>query len=303
MNVKIRIYAIPLTLYNLQCYNSIRGIIFKNFLGITFSGTKNTEIDTSTYFILFSYINSTDPIGIKNMFENQETHELELSKYINNSLIENNLFGHELVGIKILYFYDILQSGIFLLSKNKGTQININDTLTISDIIQFKINSNQGASFGNYYFEFAGVIQEPSSYDELKKYARNNQYLKQNLNQDLVAYNDESISDFDDSEFYLPLSYIGRSSIFNYTIESCFKTCSNCNGILGDSNGNHCTKCNQYFSFIHEKGKKCLDFCDNEKGYYLQQDTHKCLKDIPSEDYCLDFNKKIFKKYFYKCKT
>ena len=51
INVKIRIYMIPLTLYNLKCYNSIRGIIFKNFLGITFSGIKNTEIDTSTYFI------------------------------------------------------------------------------------------------------------------------------------------------------------------------------------------------------------------------------------------------------------
>ena len=184
MNVKIRIYMIPLSLYNLHAYNSIRGITFKNFLGITFSGTKSTEIDASTYFILLSYINSTDPIGIKNIFNNKEIYELELSKYINNSLIENNLFGYELVGVKILYFYDISQSGIFLLSRNKETQININDTLSISDIIQLKINSSQGASFGKYYLEFAGVMQEPSSYDELKKYARSYQYLKQNLNQD-----------------------------------------------------------------------------------------------------------------------
>ena len=89
-------------------------------------------------------------------------------------------------------------------------------------------------------------MQEPSSYDELKKYARSYQYLKQNLNQDSEEYNDESINDYDDSEFYSPLSYIGRSSIFNYSIESCFKTCSNCNNILGDSDNNHCTKCNQY---------------------------------------------------------
>ena len=146
-------------------------------------------------------------------------------------------------------------------------------------------------------------MQEPSSYDELKKYARSYQYLKQNLNQDSEVYDDESISDFDDSEFYSPLSYIGRSSIFNYSIESCFKTCSNCNNILGDSENHHCTKCNQYFSYIHQNGKKCLDFCDNENGYYLQQNTHNCLKDIRSEDYYLDFNEKIFQKCFYKCKT
>ena len=60
---------------------------------------------------------------------------------------------------------------------------------------------------------------------------------------------------------------------------------------------------NVYFSYIHENGKKCLDFCDNENGYYLQEDTYNCFKDVPSDDYYLDFNKKIFKKCYYKCKT
>ena len=108
----VREYIIKLDSYNLIFNKFVRGVVFKGFLGINFSAYKigtDNETDCATYFTLFGFMNSTDPEPKRNIFLNNEIYELKLSDYINNSLIENNLFGYELKEIKI-YIYLIVQN-------------------------------------------------------------------------------------------------------------------------------------------------------------------------------------------------
>ena len=292
-----RIYYISLTLYNLEYNNVIRCFNFNNIIGITFSAYEsNNENDSSTFLLLFGFINSTDPIAMKNIFEKEEIYNLKLSDYINDTLIENNLFGNELIGIKILYLFDFNKYGISIISANKKSQITINDILEVNDIIQFKVISNQGALFGNYYFEFAGVMQEPSTYEKMKKYTKSIHFFKAG------DYFDDEITD-EYSECYQPLTYIGKSSFFNYSIESCYKTCLECNNILGDSTYHHCTNCNEKFYYNHNNRKKCLESCDNSNGYYLLENTKTCINEKPSINYYLDEESeiKVFKKCYNNC--
>ena len=139
-------------------------------------------------------------------------------------------------------------------------------------------------------------MQEPSTYEKMKKYTKSIHFFKAG------DYFDDEITD-EYSECYQPLTYIGKSSFFNYSIESCYKTCLECNNILGDSTYHHCTNCNEKFYYNHNNRKKCLESCDNSNGYYLLENTKTCINEKPSINYYLDEESeiKVFKKCYNNC--
>ena len=89
--------------------------------------------DIYQYYYLFSYINSTDSELIT---LTQDT-VLKLSNYINESTLENNIFGVDLYGIKILQLPNTDEIGIYYFSKIKNNIVNENDILNPEDEIYF----------------------------------------------------------------------------------------------------------------------------------------------------------------------
>ena len=56
--------------------------------------------------------------------------------------------------------------------------------------------------------------------------------------------------------FYQPSSMSGKIGCFNFTINKCYKTCSNCNNIMGNYNNNLCSECSQEYKFKYNNGEK-----------------------------------------------
>ena len=150
-NTFIRYYQIFLELYNFKYYNSLRGVCFNNFIGLAFSAFNNSiSSDYSlTYSILLGYINSTDPITITQLFEDKEDEYIfEINKYTNINFFENNIFGYELLGIKIVNISGIINNGMKLIDSSNNI-INENDVISYENNITIK-KTNTSVLFGNY---------------------------------------------------------------------------------------------------------------------------------------------------------
>ena len=107
-NLLIRYYFIPMKLYDIIIYRFLMGVNYNGFLGLIYD---INFIRFSSYqkFSLFSYINSTDSELI-NLGTNTV---LKLSNYISNENIENNIFGVELYGIKIVKLPNSTELGVY----------------------------------------------------------------------------------------------------------------------------------------------------------------------------------------------
>jgi len=132
----------------LEYYTCLRGIIFNNFIGLTFSALNNS-ISTEkslTYFGLLGYINSTDPLPITNLFGEEDEYIFEIGKYVN---VENNIFGYEVIGIKLINITEIKNNGMKLID-SKNNSINENDIISYENNITIQKSEISGVSFGNY---------------------------------------------------------------------------------------------------------------------------------------------------------
>ena len=264
-NVFIRKYNIYLNLYNLEYYLGLRGLVFNNYIGLTFSSiNKSIDYEKSfTYFTLFGFINSTDLSTIEDIFENEDTFNFIIGDYVYPNYIENNIFGYEFIGIKIVNISEIQNNGIIILDSSNRI-INENDIIPYKNNITIK-KSDSGIPFGNYVFMFAGVVSEPKNYTELIKYS-----------DDIMsfAYDNNNI---DYSSIYEPITLTGRIAYFNFSINSCYKTCSDCNNILGNNNNHFCSNCSDNYSKIYLNGRKCLSSCDEIDLYeYKNECISKC---------------------------
>ena len=122
-NLIIRYYHIPLKIYNLKGQLFLKVFEFNRFLGIIITTEKFRENVQKQYFSIFSYIVSIDS---ENININSNT-VLNLNQYINSDLIENNIFGVYLYGIKIIKL-PIIQ-GLFYYSEINSNIISENNFL------------------------------------------------------------------------------------------------------------------------------------------------------------------------------
>ena len=261
-NFFVAYYKISLELYNLEYYTCLRGIIFNNFIGLTFSALNNS-ISTEkslTYFGLLGYINSTDPLPITNLFGEEDEYIFEIGKYVN---VENNIFGYEVIGIKLINITEIKNNGMKLID-SKNNSINENDIISYENNITIQKSEISGVSFGNYILMFSGIISEAKNFSELIKYT-----------EEIMFYNISNTELIDN--FYDPKTLIGRIGFFNFTIESCYKTCSKCNNKLGNKNNHYCLNCSDEYPINYLNGKKCANLCKEINLYeYKNECINKC---------------------------
>ena len=270
-NLFIRKYEISLELYNLKYYTSLRCTIFNNFIGLAFSAY-NYSIDVNnsfTFFTLLGYVNSTNPSPIRDLFGQKEKFVFEIKKYIN---IENNIFGYELIGIIINNFNELKNIGIIFYDSSDNLISQGIVPYEIDNII-FKKDQISGIPFGKYFFNFSGIASEPKNYNDFIKYIDNTSFFEQNNNEEEFK------------EFYEPNNFTGKSSVFIFEIDSCYKTCSECQNILGNKNMHFCTICRE--GYIKNENNTCelkeVETIENgecpENYPFLYKESNLCKKD------------------------
>ena len=263
-NLIMRNYNIPLKLYNLRGFNYILGVNFNGFIGFGLTAYPYDRWEIKQTFTILSYINSTDP-SILNLELNSI---LNLSNYINSELIENNLFGVYLYGVKILNFPKNDEIGVYFFSQNKSSLIYETEILNPDDIINFVFdydNLKRGEKI--YTIEIAGVVQE-SSYSQFNNYCK-------------IRY----IGNHTYEEFYQPRILLGKTAFINFTIPA----------ILNGITENSCKdKCNLCYGYICVK-------CNND--YILIEDYNICSNKLPYDNYFYDKISKFYRKCHNNCKT
>ena len=327
-NLFIRYYCIQLKLYNYNIYRYLKSITFNGFLGLIY--TINIGSDSRYQkFSLFSYINGTDSelisLGNNTFFK--------LSNYINEDNIENNIFGVDLYGIKILKLPNSNQIGVYFFSKFKRNIIFENDILPPEDEIYF-IYDNDMLQIEEtiYTIEIAGVVKEKVYSDAIK-----------------FTIHTEHYGNASPESFYQPKIKIGRTSFYNFTINNrpnisydsnCNENCKICYDskcikcqnpfqlIIGEDNDCQTTVSNNnyYYNQNYQVYIKCHDNCKNcTRGptyyddnleiedtncdeciddYFKMENTNNCVnKNNPPERYFFDIEQNLFIKCHENCKT
>ena len=264
-NLFIRYYYIPMKLYNFKLFRFLLSINFNEFLGLIY--TIKTLDTNSNYqkFSIFSYINSTDSVLI-----NLETSTiLKLSDYLNNENIENNIFGFDLYGIKILKLPNSNEIGVYFLSKLKNKIIFENDILQPEDEIYFIYDFESLNDINEKYtIEMGGVVQE-------KTYTNSLDFTIHNEFYGIASY----------ELFYKRKIFIGRTSFYNFSIP---------NSIVGNNDKSCKDNCKACYNDV------CIK-CEND--YKLIEDSNICQIEAPNNNYYLDENFNIYRKCHENCKT
>ena len=185
-------------LYNNILFRYLLTIEHNGFLGLIYT-VKNLDDDCFYQkFSIFSYLNSTD----SELFNLHTNSVLKVNDYINNETLENNIFGVDLYGIKILKLPSTRETGVYFFSKLKNKIIFENDILPPDDDIYFVYDYNVLKNGSDIYtIEMAGIVQE-KEYSKAIEFTLHNQFYGSG----------------DPEIFYKRKIYIGRSSFYNYTI-------------------------------------------------------------------------------------
>ena len=265
INMAIRYYHIPLKLYNHRISNYVSSFNFNGFIGLIMTTQHLHENNTYQYFSIINYINGTDSEII--LLEPNTT--LILEEYINDTLIENNIFGVHLYGIKILKLPKSSDIGIYYFSELKNNIISEKDILSPKDKIIFVYDYDIIKSDGAMHtIEKAGIIQEPI-YSVLNKYP---------------IYS-ETIGKQEQELFYKQKILIGKTCFYNFSLS---------NNIIG-INENKCSiNCKICYNNI------CIKCLNN---YSLVEGTNNCKSvNIKIEGFYLDEESMTFKKCHESCK-
>ena len=335
--VILRYYHYDFTLYNMNLEGNLIGYNLNGFFGALFEFNSKEKEKRNAAFITFGFVNSTNDVSIKegtlNLIDYKKN--IKISDYILG--IDNNLFGYELEGVKIINIPDVYKVGGFLDLKNNYNLIKMNDIISISSELRFRPVNNP--TTGNYSISFAGIVKEPSeqisnNFSEKTEYYPKNanryQYIQKTFMGKIFNYNfalnkvetkcfqncEECLYVSDDINYQSCLKCkpgfyfvyqtqncfdkLEHNYYFNSTTKifyPCYKDCYTCNAKEKNSTYMNCLSCLEPLKF-YEKNKNCLK-CDK----YTNFEQTQCIDSIPTGYYLLDKEKGIIDKCYHLCKT
>ena len=221
-NMKIRIYNAYLTEYIIS--KELSTIIYNDLLILTSTAidSKNTSLISNSdeymideicfsIFMIFGYINSTNNIiDISDFFRNNNNNMENniISQLLENVVIDNNIFGYEIMeNIKLV---NIPESIIFF-NKNNKTKLSNGDILNKDYLFEPNLTIVENDLF--YYLEYQFIAKEPD-YDNYNIYP-------------IDIINSSSIgSSFEDQkEFYEPQIFYGKTNKAKFKLCEDFCTC------------------------------------------------------------------------------
>ena len=271
-NVIVRHYKIDFELYNMFIDGDLLGYTINGFFGLLVELTSpEAKMLSRAAFLTFGYINTTDDVfseeGTKNIITNNK--KIKVSDYIKD--IENNLFGYELEGVKILSLPDENKAGYFINTNNNNKRIKTNEIININSELSFVIDEDP--SPGEYTISFAGVAKEP-------EFSIQNNYA--NI---VINYPNSALPEnyFDEQN-----SFVGKEFKYSFTIskkeeeKKCFSNCATCSSYSDEIDNQNCLTC--------------------KEGFYFKDGTKNCYDKIESHYYYND-KTKTFSSCYEKCLT
>lgn len=286
-NVIVRHYKIDFELYNMFIDGDLMGYTINGFFGLLVELTSpEAKMLSRAAFLTFGYINTTDDVsaeeGTKNIITDNK--KIKVKDYIKD--IENNLFGYELEGVKILSLPDENKAGYFLNTNSNNKRIKTNEIIDINSELSFVINEDP--SPGEYTISFAGVAKEP-------------EFSIQNNFANLVTnYPNSALPEnyFDEQN-----SFVGKEFKYSFTIgkkeeeKKCFRNCATCESYSENIDSQNCLTCKEGFYF-KDGTKNCYDKI--ETHYYFNEKTKTFS---PCYDKCLTCSGKETDKNQMNCKS
>ena len=286
-NIIVRHYRIDFRLYNMYIDGDVMGYKLNGFLGALIELTSpDDKFVGRAAFLTFGYVNSTDDItseqGTKELIKDKKN--LKVNEYITG--IENNLFGYDFIGVKILSLPEESKVGYFINVNNKNERINLNDIIDINSELNLVLNENP--AIGNYSISFAGLVKEPelkilNSYSiKVENYPKNSTPEKY-LNEERIL--------------------MGKEFKYNFIINNkeeenkCYKNCETCIRPSNNINEQDCLTCKEGFYF-KDNTRNCFDKIEFE--YYFNEKTKSfspCYKD------CYTCSNKEISSEHMNCKT
>ena len=233
----------------IKIYLDLRLFLYNNFIALGFSHcieATDCYLDEHTHYsslIIFNYPNNTDTNLelIAYLYYNNYNIDQLYINLSNNTIIENNIFGYTISGIKII---DISQD-LNLFFKKNNSAILKDYIISKEDII--KISLSDIINENIYSIEYTTIVKDPIFIDYFE-YTNFNEYI-----------NTESM---DQEEYYSQTEHIGKSLYYNIIIDDdeltsqcSIEYCSLCYNSLFDM----CVLCyNGYYYNINE------DICYNK---------------------------------------
>ena len=264
-NVILRHYKIDFTLYNRYIEGDIMGYKLNGFFGtlIELTSPKQKYLNNAA-FLTFGYVNTTDDVSIEKGTNDLIIYKknIKISDYILG--IENNLFGYEFMGVKILSLPDEAKNiGYFQNVKKNNQKINVNDLIDINSELSFSLNTK--AIPGNYYISFAGVVKEPE-YEKMG-----------NFSNKVVYYTSSGKPEYPDEVKIL----VGKEFRYNFAVnqKKCFDNCATCIRPSDNINEQDCLTCKEGFYF-KDGTNNCYDKIEFQ--YYFNKETNTfspCYRD------------------------
>ena len=232
LEYNVRYYLIQIyQLYNIKILKELITNTYNNNLAVGFSFCQQSVCTSDddphfTSIILFSYPNITDDNIDLIDYLNKEGNNNITINLEDTVIIDNNIFGYGLYGIKI---YDIDNCGINFISNKTGNVISINDTLQINEILTLEFINEEIIS-STCSIKYRAIITEPDyeEYNQFPNYIlyQNNENEKNNFTKNL---------------------YEGKKGQFDININegittNCGTENINCNLCLKNNKG-HCLLC------------------------------------------------------------
>ena len=239
-NVLINYYNIELkNEYNIKIYKDITSFSINNLFGIgmtNYNYNLSSSKTYSNYFIIG--INSSNNFSISediDIFDEDNIFGFKIKEI--NINIDNNIFGYYFCGIQII---NILNEnltdnnlGFYLYSNNSDKKIELNQSVLLDDIINFKVIDDYGVKKDLYSIIYLPIISEANFTDYISI-------------PDSIEYFPENSVNLE--EFYKPDIFFGKKSFINFSVKNCYKTCQTCS-YYGNYINHHCETCSIEFPY------------------------------------------------------
>ena len=272
--INVRHYPINFKLYNIFIEGDIKAYNLGGYFGLLLEATSpdSSYIGRAT-FITFGFCNTTDETtsyeNTINLIDNKNS--IKLSDYIKN--IENNLFGYEFLGVKILEVPPE-ENGYFVNTKNGNAKVEKDQI--ISKDSELKFIENKNVIKGTYSIIFAAAVEEPD-YNKMNSFSTKVETYPKNKN--VIS----------EGHFYKRKILLGKQYKYSFNLgqtkKECYKNCETCSESSTNYNDQKCIKC--------------------KTGFYFKYNTKNCFDEITS-NYYLDTRSQMFMpcyKNCYKCIT
>ena len=237
----------------IKFFCELRLNLFNNFIVMAFSNCIQEVCEESQYenyehfssLIIFNYpnINNKALDIIEYIYESNKNIENEIKiNFEDFLLVENNIFGYILKGIKILSYSDEINLLV------DGNIVEPESIIEASENIILKFKSDGFFTKGHYNIELAFVVTEPD-------YGTNNNYM---------IYIDDTRGNNinNEEEYFRKNEYIGKDSNLKVILSN--DLTNNCNNdicsLCYEENKDNCVTCKYNFDFNQEnKIKTCFN--------------------------------------------